>query len=343
MKHLLNTLFVTTQGAYLSKDGECVVVSVEREERARVPVHNLGGVVCFGNVSCSPFLLGHCAANGVTVSLLTEHGRFLARVTGGVSGNVLLRREQYRRADNAVESSRLARAFVAGKTANARTVVRRAMRDHEDKAPLPSMEDAVAKLGRILKELSIELPVDEARGREGDAARVYFGVFDGMITAQRESFFFRERSRRPPLDNLNALLSFVYTLLAHDCVGALEAVGLDPQVGFLHRERPGRPSLALDLMEEFRPFLADRTVLSLVNLRQVQGRGFKTSESGAVEMSDDTRKEVLLAWQKRKQEDIRHPFLEETVPVGLLPYVQAMLLARHLRGDVDGYPAFVWK
>ena len=343
MKHLLNTLFVTTQSAYLRKEGECVVVEVEKQERLRVPVHNLGGVVCFGNVMCSPFLLGHCAENGVAVSFLTEHGRFLARVQGGVSGNVLLRREQYRRADDPVLSARLARAFVIGKTANARTVLQRALRDHGDKEGVAALEGAVTRFGCVLDELKDERPLEELRGREGDVARVYFGAFDSLITAQRESFCFRERSRRPPLDNINALLSFLYTILAHDCVGALEAVGLDPQVGFLHRERPGRPSLALDLMEEFRPCLADRVVLSLVNLRQVQANGFKRSESGAVEMDDDTRKTVLVAWQKRKQEEIRHPFLDETIPVGLLPYAQALLLSRHLRGDLDGYPPLIWK
>ncbi len=320
-----------------------MVVSVEREERLRVPVHNLGGLVCFGNVMCSPFLLGHCAENGVAVSFLTENGRFLARVQGGVSGNVLLRREQYRRADDPAASARLARSMVIGKAGNARTVLQRAARDHADKDDIAPIDGAVGRLGRILDALREERPLEEVRGHEGDAARIYFDVFDTLVTAQKEDFFFRERSRRPPMDNLNALLSFVYTLLVHDCVGALEAVGLDPQVGFLHRERPGRPSLALDLMEEFRPFLADRLALSLVNLRQVQGAGFRKSESGAVEMTDDTRKTVVIAWQKRKQEEIRHPFLDENMAVGLLPHMQALLMARHLRGDLDGYPPFLWK
>jgi CRISPR-associated protein Cas1 len=343
MKHLLNTLFVTTQGAYLFKEGESVVVSIEREERLRVPVHNLGGIVCFGNVMCSPFLLGHCAESGVGVSFLTENGRFLARVQGRVSGNVLLRREQYRRADDPAASARLARGVTIGKTLNARTVLQRAGRDHAEKDSTAGLDGPIARLGRVAESLRGDLPLEEVRGKEGDAARAYFEAFDGLVTAQKEDFFFRGRSRRPPLDNLNALLSFVYTLLAHDCVGAVESVGLDPQVGFLHRERPGRPSLALDLMEEFRPFLADRLVLSLVNLRQVQGSGFRKSETGAVDMTDETRKAVVVAWQKRKQEEIRHPFLDETVPVGLLPHTQALLLARHLRGDLDGYPPFIWK
>ncbi len=342
MKHLLNTLFVTSQGAYLFKQGECVVVSIKREERLRVPIHNLGAIVGFGNVLCSPFLLGHCAERGVGVSFLSENGRFLARVQGRVSGNVLLRREQYRRADDPAGTAALARAFVIGKTANARAVLQRAGRDHAAKVS-PELAGAVARLGHILRDMRESMSVDEIRGREGDAARTYFEAFDAMVTAQKNDFFFRERSRRPPRDNLNALLSFLYTLLAQDCIAALEAVGLDPQVGFLHRERPGRPSLALDIMEEFRPFLADRLALSLVNLRQLQGSGFRASESGAVEMQEAARKTVLAAWQKRKQDEIRHPFLMERVQVGLLPYTQALLLARHLRGDLDGYPTFLWK
>ncbi|HMO04883.1 MAG TPA: type I-C CRISPR-associated endonuclease Cas1c [Kiritimatiellia bacterium] len=343
MKKFLNTLFVTTQGAYLNKEGESVVVSVEHEIRLRVPIHTLGGVVCFGNVACSPFFLGHCAENGVAVSMLTEHGRFLARVHGKVSGNVLLRREQYRRADDPSASLAIARPVVAAKIANARTVLQRSLRDHGEKDITTAIQPAVNRLGRLIDEVMACEELESLRGKEGDAGREYFGVFNHLITAQKESFLFRERNRRPPLDNMNALMSFTYTLLAHDCVGALEAVGLDPQVGFLHRDRPGRASLALDLMEEFRPYFADRLVLSLVNLKQVQGSGFRKSESGAVEMNDDTRKTLLVAYQKRKQEEIRHPFLDETMPVGLLFYAQALLMARHVRGDLDGYPPFIWK
>ncbi|MFH0878768.1 MAG: type I-C CRISPR-associated endonuclease Cas1c [Lentisphaerota bacterium] len=343
MKKYLNTLFVQTQGAYLNKEGEAVVVSVENEVKLRVPIHTLGGVVCFGNVLCSPFLLGHCAENGVQVSMLTAYGRFLARVQGPVSGNVLLRREQYRRADDATASAEIARTIVLAKATNARTVLQRASRDHEGKPGMELLDPAILRLGRIMEDLRLETDVDSIRGKEGDAGRVYFEAFDSLITAQKEDFFFKERSRRPPLDNINALLSFIYTLLAHDCVGALEGVGLDAQVGFLHRQRPGRPSLALDLMEEFRPFLADRLALSLVNLRQIQGKGFHKSESGAVEMDDDTRKTLLVAYQKRKQEEILHPFINESVAIGLLMHVQALLMARFLRGDLDGYPPFIWK
>lgn len=343
MKKFLNTLFVTTQGAYLNKEGEAVVVSVEKEVKLRVPIHTLGGVVCFGNVLCSPFLLGHCAENKVAVSFLTEYGRFMARVHGPVSGNVLLRREQYRKADDPVDSARIARAIVMAKAANARTVLQRGGRDHGDKEQISALEPAIMRLGRIIGEVDSLDDLDQIRGKEGDAGREYFGVLDHLITAQKDGFHLHERSRRPPLDNMNALLSFIYTLLAHDCVGALEAVGLDPQVGFLHRDRSGRPSLALDLMEEFRPFIADRLALSLVNLKQVRRDGFKKTASGAVEMDDETRKTLLVTYQKRKQEEITHPYLEEKMPVGLLMYAQALLLARYLRGDIDGYPPFVWK
>ncbi|HMP72519.1 MAG TPA: type I-C CRISPR-associated endonuclease Cas1c [Kiritimatiellia bacterium] len=343
MKKFLNTLFVTTQGAYLNKEGETVVVSIERDVKLRVPIHTLGGVVCFGNVLCSPFLLGRCVENGVAVSLLTERGRFLARVSGGVSGNVLLRREQYRRADDPSASGRLARSIVQGKIANSRTVLQRALRDHADKDQSAALHPVIVRLNRILDEISGSEDVDQIRGREGDAGREYFGVFDVLITAQKPAFTFSGRTRRPPQDPVNALLSFLYTLLVHDCVGACESVGLDPQVGFLHRERPGRPSLALDLMEEFRPFLADRLALSMINLKQVQAKGFKQTESGAVEMDDETRKTLLVAYQKRKQEEIKHPYLGESVPIGLLMHLQALLLARCLRGDLDGYPAFIWK
>jgi len=343
MKHLLNTLFVTSQGAYLNQEGETVVVSVNHETKLRVPIHNLGGIVCFGQVSCSPPLMNLCAERNVLISFLSENGRFLARVVGPVSGNVLLRREQYRRADKEDASAEIARAVVVAKIANARTVLLRALRDHPDNANPKAVEAAALRMGQIMDELKSPVPLDAVRGKEGEAAKTYFGVFDHLIVAQKESFFFFERSRRPPLDNMNALLSFYYTLLVHDVTAALEAVGLDPAVGFLHRDRPGRPGLALDLMEELRPFLADRLALSLVNRQQVNAKGFRATESGAVMMDDATRKEVLVAYQKRKQEEIQHPFLGEQVAIGLLPHCQVMLLARLLRNELDGYPPFVWK
>lgn len=343
MKRLLNTLYVTTQGSYLARDGESVVVRVERETKLQVPVHTLGGIVCFGQVSCSPQLMELCSESNVAISFLSERGKFLARVQGPVSGNVLLRREQYRRADDEDASSDIARAVLMAKIANCRTVLLRSARERPGAQEAEVLQSAAGNLARIFKTLERRTSLNALRGAEGEAANIYFGVFDSLILSQKEEFIFTERSRRPPLDNINALLSFVYTLLAHDVTAALEGVGLDPAVGFLHRDRPGRPSLALDIMEELRPFLADRLALSLVNRQQIKGKGFRKTESGAVMMDDKTRKELLVAYQKRKQEEIQHPFLGEKVPVGLLPHCQAMLLARYLRGDLDGYPPFILK
>lgn len=343
MKHLLNTLYVTTQGAYLAREGETALVRVDGETKLQIPIHTLGSIVCFGQVSVSPPLMGLCSERGVAVSFLTEHGRFLARIQGPVSGNVLLRREQYRRADNLEMSAQIARAMVTAKIANCRTVLQRAVRDRPESESATKLSQAAEQLAQHLKDLEAEVSLDTVRGKEGDAARRYFSVFDCLLTSQKEDFFFHERNRRPPLDNMNALLSFIYTLLVHDVAAALEGVGLDPAVGYLHRDRPGRPGLALDLMEELRPYLADRLALSLVNRQQVQGKGFRKTESGGVIMSDETRKEVLVAYQKRKQEEIQHPFLGEKIALGLLPHVQALLLARYLRGDLDGYPPFFWR
>ena len=343
MKKHLNTLYVTTQGAYLAKEGETVCVSIEKEKRLQVPIHTLGGIVCFGRVMCSPFLMGFCAEQNVGLSFLSENGRFLARVQGPVSGNVLLRREQYRKADDPNFSADMTRFILTGKIANSRTVLQRAIRDHGEKLPTDEPGRMVMLLADTLKRIQDESPLDILRGIEGEAARYYFSVFDQLITHQKKSFHFNGRNRRPPMDNVNALLSFIYTLLLHDVRSALEGVGLDPAVGFLHRDRPGRPGLALDLMEEFRPFLADRLALSLINLKQVGPKGFKKTETGAVSMSDDTRKEVILAYQKRKQDEIYHPFLEEKVSIGILFHVQALLMARFLRGDLDGYPPFIWR
>ena len=343
MKHLLNTLYITTQGAYLAREGETVLVRVDGETKLRVPIHTLGSVVCFGQVSCSPPLMGLCAERNVAISFLSERGRFWARVEGPVSGNVLLRREQYRRADNMETSAEIARAIVIAKIANSRTVLLRAARERPEDDGTPYLAEAAIYLSQLIKDLEAITSLDVVRGCEGDAAKTYFSVFDHLITAQKEDFFFHERSRRPPLDNMNAILSFLYTILAHDVASALETVGLDPAVGYLHRDRPGRPGLALDLMEEFRSYLADRLALSLVNRQQIKGSGFRRTETGAVLMDDATRKEVLVAYQKRKQEEIQHPFLGEKVAVGLLPYIQGLLMARYLRGDLDGYPPFIWK
>jgi len=343
MKRLLNTLYVTSQGAYLARERETVLVRSERQTRLRVPIHALDGIVCFGQVSMSPPLIGLCGERGVSVSLLSERGRFLGRWQGPVSGNVLLRRQQYRLADSQEASGELARVMVAAKVMNSRTVLKRGARERPEEAGALALAEAASRLGRVLTCLREPVTVDAARGYEGEASRIYFGVFDHLIKTQEEAFAFHSRSRRPPLDNINALLSFLYTLLVHDVASALEAVGLDPAVGYLHRDRPGRPGLALDLMEEFRSYLADRLALSLVNRRQVNGQGFQQTETKAVMMDDGTRKKVLQAYQKRKQEVIRHPFLGEKVAVGLVPHVQAMLLSRHIRGDLDAYPPFVWK
>ena len=343
MKPLLNTLYVTTPGSWLAKDGETVAIRVDQETKLRVPIHTLESIVCFGPVSCSPFLMGLCGERGVGLSFLTEHGRFLARVNGPVSGNVLLRRQQYRLADDDSATASIARAAVLGKVANCRTVLMRGARERTPGEEAAELDRAVLRLKRILEEVSKASEVDEIRGHEGDAARVYFEVFDRLIVGDRDNFFFRGRSRRPPLDNMNALLSFLYTLLTHDLASALEVVGLDPAAGYLHRDRPGRPSLALDLVEELRPVLADRLALTLVNRREVSAGGFRCLENGAVTMEDDTRKQILVAWQKRKQEEVVHPFTGERMALGLVPYVQASLLARHIRGDLDGYPCFLWK
>ena len=343
MKKLLNTLFVTTQGAYLSKEGETVLVKVEKEIRLRLPIHNLGSIVCFGNVLCSPFLLGMCAQRDVTVSFLTEYGRFLAAVRGPVSGNVLLRREQFRWADDLTKSSIIARSILTGKFANCRSVVQRALRDHGDKIDASEAARVSKKIKASIKQMQTDLPLNIVRGIEGDTARAYFHTFDHLIVAQKEDFVFNGRNKRPPTDKVNCLLSFIYTLVMHDVRSAIESVGLDPSVGFLHRDRPGRHGLALDLMEEFRPFIADRLALSLINLSQVSKKGFKKTETGAVLMDDDTRKILLSAYQKRKQDEIMHPFIKEKIQVGLVFFVQALLFARYLRGDIDGYPAFIWK
>ncbi len=351
MKHHLNTLFVTTQGSYLANEGEAVLVRVEKQTKLRVPIHTLGGIVCFGRIGVSPSLMGLCGQRGVSISFLSEQGMFLARVTGFTSGNVLLRREQYRQADDNLASTRIARNMVAAKLANARSVLLRNLRDYPNAAHTPEIEAAAGRIASGIEEARLADDLDRLRGTEGESANAYFGVFPYLITqpakgeaeSAADGFVFRGRSRRPPLDNVNAMLSFLYAMLAHDARCACECAGLDAAVGFLHRDRPGRPGLGLDLMEEFRPFIVDRLVLSLINRRQVQPKGFTTIEGGAVSMDDVTRKAVLVAFQKRKQEEVVHPFLGEKTTIGLLIHLQARLLARHLRGDLDAYPAFVWK
>jgi len=343
MKQHLNTLFVTTQGAYLFKHGEAVVVRIEGQNRLRVPLNNLGSIACFGRVACSPPLLGACGQRGISVSFLTQRGRFLAAVRGFTPGNVLLRREQYRRADDPQAAAEIARACVIGKLANYRTVLRRAAREHRQQDSAASLANAARRIQDGLDRLGRPTALDVVRGIEGESSAAYFSVFDHMIAAQKEHFRFVTRTRRPPLDRMNCLLSFLYTVLALDARSACEAAGLDPAVGFLHGDRPGRPSLALDLMEELRPVLADRLALALVNRQQVRPNGFREEPTGAVLMDDTTRRSVLAAYQKRKQESITHPFLGDKVTFGLVVHLQARLLARYLRGDLDAYPPFLWK
>lgn len=343
MRKMLNILYVTAPDAFLAKEGENLVVKVLDEEVFRTPIHYLEGVVTFGYKGASPALLGLCAERGVSLTFLNEHGKFLARVSGPVKGNVLLRRKQYRMADSTTECTKIASRFIMGKVANCRTVIRRYESDHTDKSNDKATESVRKELATGIVRLSRAFSLEEVRGIEGEMARTYFAVFDDMILYQKESFYMRNRSRRPPLDNVNALLSFLYTLLAHETKSALETVGLDPFVGFLHRDRPGRPGLSLDLMEEFRPYLVDRLVLSLINRKQISGNDFITKESGGVIMKEGARKTVLEAWQKRKREEITHPFLDEKIPLGLLPYAQALLMSRYLRGDLDDYPPFIWK
>lgn len=344
MKKLLNTVFVTTEGAGIRKDGENIVVETDGHELGRVPLHMLASLVVFGAVYLSPASMQACTAKGITIVLLDRFGRFQARIEGPVTGNVLLRRAQYRVSESPDE---IVRSVIIGKVSNQRAVLMRALRDYGGEMPEPrrvAITDATDRMANILRRVSVGVDnADMMRGAEGEAANVYFSVFDVLIRSSDEAFRFRGRSRRPPLDPVNALLSFLYTLLTHDCRNAAESVGLDPAVGFLHRDRPGRPSLALDLMEELRPILADRLALSLINRGQLRGNDFETREGGAVVLSDKSRKTVLTAWQERKKEERIHPFIQETAPLGLVPYLQALLLARHLRGDIDSYPPWFWK
>lgn len=343
MRKLMNTLYVTSPDAYLSLDGENVVVLVEEKEKIRVPLHNLEGIVTFGYTGASPAFMGQCAKRNLALTFLTRHGRFLARVVGESRGNVVLRRQQYRMADQEPEQIKIARNCIAGKIYNSRSVVNRALRDHGQRIDEARFKAVSEQLKQSLELARAASSLEELRGYEGEAASRYFSVMDDLILQQKADFYFRGRNKRPPLDNVNAMLSFVYTLLAHDVAAALETVGLDSYVGFLHTDRPGRISLSLDMMEELRAVFADRFVISLINKRMVNGNGFEKQENGAVMMKDDTRKEILRNWQERKQDKIKHPFLEETIEWGLVPHVQAMLLARFIRGDLDGYPPFLWK
>lgn len=343
MRKFLNTLFVLSEDSYLALDGETVLVLAGEEKRGQFPLHTLEGILCFSYKGASPALMGKCARDGINLCFLTPRGRFLARVCGENPGNVLLRKTQYRVSDDEMQSCRYARGFIFGKVYNCRWSLERTRRDHGLRVNEDALSRASAQLADSLPDILTQTELGTLRGLEGKAAAVYFGAFDELILNQRETFSFSERSRRPPLDPINAMLSFAYSLLANNCAGALESVGLDAYVGFLHRDRPGRTSLALDLMEELRPWFADRFVVTLVNNRVIRPEHFSRQASGAVLMTDEGRKAFLSAWQKRLAEPITHPYLKEKMAWGLVPYIQALLLARRLRGDLDDYPPFLWK
>lgn len=338
MKKLLNTLYITRQESYLHKERETIIVKNGDQKLGQFPALTVGNILCFGQISVSPFLMGYCADQGIGLAFYTEYGNFLARVQGRQSGNVLLRRAQYRWADDNEKSLAVARLMVAAKIANSRAVLLREVRNHGQNDVLST---ASTHLLASLRNVKIAVSTEQLMGIEGDAAAVYFGIFNELLRGSE--FVFGGRIRRPPTDPVNALLSFTYSLITQECVSALQGVGLDPMVGFLHQDRPGRASLALDLSEEFRASWADRFVLTLINRKQIKLRDFVTEASGAVRLTDDARKNFLIAYQERKQDEIVHPYLEEKISLGLLPHCQAMLLARHIRGDIEFYPPFLVK
>lgn len=343
MRKLLNSLYVTNPNAYLSLKGENIVLLNDDKVLGRVPLHNIEAICTFGHQGASPALMKASVERDIAITFLTSSGRFRARVIGPSNGNVVLRKAQYRISDNEHESAMLAKHFIIGKIHNSKWNIERMTRDHPMRIDIDNFKGISRTLSEYIHTLLEVDELDVIRGIEGNAASLYFSLLDDMILQQKTDFFFRGRNRRPPLDNVNALLSFVYTLLSAEVGAALEAVGLDAYVGFLHRDRPGRMSLALDLMEELRSTVADRFVISLINMKQVQASDFVRKESGAVLMNDDARKKILQLWQERKQETIKHPFLKENISWGLVPHAQALLLARFLRGDIDAYPPFLWK
>jgi CRISPR-associated protein Cas1 len=343
MRKLLNTLFITSENAYLSLDGETVIVEIDKVKAGQFPLHTLESIVCFSYSGGSPALMGECAKRGINFSLFSPFGKFLCRVVAENHGNVLLRKKQYRISDDETASCLVARNFIIGKVYNCKWTISRTIRDHELRIDKEKCTSAVNYLSETLDKIKTEEDLDTLRGLEGEAASVYFSIFDEMILNQKEDFRFDGRNKRPPQDNVNAMLSFGYTLLANDCAAALEGAGIDSYVGFLHRDRPGRKSLALDLMEELRPILVDRFVVTLINNRQMRAEHFNETESGGIEFTEDGRKKYLAAWQEHKKEILTHPYLEEKMTWGLVPHVQALLLARYLREDIDGYPPFLWK
>lgn len=343
MKKLLNTLYVTSQDSYLSLDGENIVLLNQEQEAGRIPLHNLESIVSFGYRGASPALMGACAERNISLCFLSPQGKFLARVTGSVRGNVVLRKRQYELSETKDAALSVAKNCILGKVYNSRWILERAIRDHELQVNVQRLKESSSYLKESLQNIAACQDMSQLRGYEGEAASIYFGVFSELILQQKKDFTFRGRNRRPPLDNVNAMLSFVYTLLTNMIASALETVGLDPYVGFMHTDRPGRASLALDLIEELRPVVADRFVITLINKRIVTGKDFRKKEDGAVLISEDARKRLLVEWQNKKKETITHPYLGEKVEWGMIPFVQAMLLARYLRGDLDEYPPFFWK
>ena len=343
MRKLLNTLYVTTPETYLALDGENVVVLLGEEEKLRLPLHTIESIAYFGYKGTSPALMGACAERGIRLSFFSANGRFLAAASANENGNVLLRKLQYRLSDDPTASAKIARSFILGKVYNSRWILERVTRDHPQRVDVPSIKESCQALAEQMKSIAICEDLDVLRGLEGSASERYFSHFDQMILSDDERFRFENRTRRPPTDRVNAMLSFLYALLSNTCASALQQAGLDPYVGFLHRDRPGRISLALDLMEEFRGLFCDRLALTMINTRVISAKDFDCKENGAVYLNDSGRKAVITAWQSRKQEIIVHPYLGEKIPWGLAPHIQAVLLARYLRGDLDAYPPFFWK
>ncbi|MCP1102026.1 type I-C CRISPR-associated endonuclease Cas1c [Aequitasia blattaphilus] len=343
MRKLLNTLYVLSEDKYLALEGETLAVREEGSTVARFPLHNLEGIVTCGHAGASPALMGACASRNIALVFLSRSGKYLASVCGEMKGNIFLRREQYRIADDEGKSVKIARNMIVGKIYNSKWVLERATRDHSMQVDVESIKAVTLSLDNSILQLRDCDKIEQIVGVEGNAASQYFSVFDELILQNKEMFFFHQRNRRPPLDNVNAMLSFMYSILANECASALSTVGLDPYLGFMHQARPGRNSLALDLMEEVRSVLVDRFVLSLINKRMVSEKDFIKKENEAVLMTDEGRKTILTAWWNRKKEVLVHPFLEEKIEWGLVPYVQALLLARYIRGDLDEYPVFLWK
>lgn len=342
MKKLQNVLYILTPESYLYIQGECICVKVAGEERVRVPSHTIESIVFLTNTTISTPLVRFCGESGITVSFMDDFGRFQGRVYGKTSGNVLLRMKQYQSSHDADFCSKIVCSILAAKIVNSRNTLQRAAREQNNEEAVVLLKRAAEDITKIAEALSPKISVDSMRGIEGLTASYYFGAFDHMVKVNKDSFFMNNRNRRPPTDNINAILSFLYALLKNDICAALESVGLDPAVGWLHAVRPGRPSLALDLMEELRSPLCDRLALSLINLRQLQPKDFE-SDIGSVKMTDNGKRTIIEAWQQRKREEITHPFLNEKICIGLIPHVQSQLLAKYLRGDIDAYPPFIWR